>query len=425
MPHWIRRPDGLLAWVLLLAAVFNFTPALFTNESLTEAALSTRVVKDAPVLILIAMLLVQVGHSRSRGAHRGVSDHPSIRGLGRVLRGCGTPAEDRAALFLAVSGMGAFVVMSLLLVSSPSLGVLASVRYYVVYPALALLLALSGRANLRPLAIGVVILGCLQTLVAVLDFMGAWGPTYYAGEVELAGYIFPRAIGTLGNPNNLGIFLAFSLIIVVSAGEWHTGWGRAALIVLAVGILLTFSKTVVMALALSYAGAVWAWGRRQGARKAMLLLGVLVFLVVLMASSRATAPAGVLGAFGSRGVTANRALGEWLEGPFEFFLGHGFGSEVYVDAAGALQERVTDNMALSLAVEGGIVGLLLFTLIVAVGFRLIFHHSASQTLGRVSRRYAVLFLAYTPLASNFRLFPGALLFWILVGLSASVDRRGA
>jgi hypothetical protein len=423
--RWMRRPDGLAAWLLLLTAVFNFAPALFTNESLSEAALSTRLIKDGPVLALIAVLLVHVGRSGWSRAAREIKQSASIRLPGRVLRGSATPAEGRAGLFLSICAMGAFMAASVLVVAPPSLGVLASVRYYVLYPALALLLAFSMPTRLRPLAVGVVVLGCLQTVVALLDFMGAWGNTYYAGAVQLVGYVFPRAIGTLGNPNNLGIFLAFALILVVSTGCWRTRWGRVASAVLAVGLVLTFSKAVVLALALTYSGALWTWSRHRPTRDAVLVGVGVLGLVAIFTSTRVTAADGLLGLFGHRGGTTYDGLYTWLEGPFAFLVGHGFAAQASVDATGALQETVTDNMALGLAVEGGLVGLLLFALMVSFGLRLILQHPVSQRLGTVSRRYAVLFLIYTPLAPNFRLFPGALLFWVLVGLCASATRKAA
>lgn len=243
-------------------------------------------------------------------------------------------------------------------------------------------------------------------------------------KFKLVGYIFPRAIGTLGNPNNLGIFLAFALILVVSTGHWRTRLGRVTLAVLALGLVLTFSKTVVIALVLTYAGAIWTWSRRRPIRDAVLVGAGFLTLVTVLVTSRATAPDGVLGAFGSRGGTYYDALSEWVAGPFEFMFGHGFASQISVDATGGLIEKGTDNMALGLAVEGGLVGLLLFAFVVSVGLRLVLQRSASGVLGRVSRRYAVLFLIYTPLAANFRLFPGALFFWILVGLCAAADRQG-
>jgi hypothetical protein len=418
MTSWLRRPDGLVAWLVLLVAVFNFTGALFSSESVTEEALWTKVLKDLPILALLVVLALHVrrdpaGRARVALVREALSPRRVPRGL---LRGAST-YEMLAALLVLAALMAVLMVFSGLVVDPPSLGVLVSARYYVIYPLLSVAIAVAGPLRLRPLAIGVVALGCLQTGVAILEYFETFGRSYYFGLVEFAGYLYPRAIGTLGNPNNLGIFLSLGIFLVLSAGPWRWRWRSAALVVLGVGLLLSVSRTAPLALVV----ALGIVGVRPG--RGRIALGVagavaVVLVVALSSGARLGTDPSTAGSFGNRGDTAANALRIWTEGPRSFLVGRGFDAQTSVGADGTVAETVIDNMILAIAVEGGLVALLLLAGIAALGVRMAYLASPRSSLGTVGRRYAWFLLVYTPLAVNFRLFPGALFFWVIVGSCA-------
>jgi hypothetical protein len=419
MASWHRRPDGLVAWLVLLVAVFNFTGALFTNQSVTEEEVWMKVLKDLPVLALFLVLLM---HVRRNDAWRDLVARvrPALapRRVARTLLRGGSAQQVAAALLAVILMMGAFMAFSFLTVERPSFGALASARYYLFYPLLALAVALAGPLRMRPLAVGIVVLGGVQTVLAVMDYFGVFGATYYFGLTEFAGYLYPRAIGTLGNPNNLGIYLSLALILVISTGEHRSRWGKLAIAVLLVGILLTVSRTAPIALLIAFAGSLWGGRGSRRLMNTLLALGGVAIAFALTAGSRLGV--GSSGIFGSRGATAENALALWTEGPRAFLIGHGFASQATVGANNAVQETVIDNMALAIAVEGGLVALVLLTAIIVLGIRMALFAPATTRLGTVARRYGLFFLVYTPLAVNFRLFPGVLFFWVLAGLSAGV-----
>lgn len=416
MPRRLLTLYGLAAWILLFAAVLNFAPAQFTNRSLDATASWEKVIKDVPVVLLALALLLMRRPREWAGLLRAALQRSTVRWVLRPFGRDPTRAELLGALLIAVAGFAGYMVISVLMVQTPALGTLVSARYYVVYPALAILVALGPLPRLRPLAIAVVALACLQTVFAALDFMGAFGYTYYFGEVQLVGYLFPRAIGTLGNPNNLGIYLALAVIVIVSAGEHRARRGQLALGINAIGLALTFSKSALIALGVVMLGPLAATSRRHR----RWLSGLVVFvalgaLVTIVVGSRP----GSTGLFGSRGQTAENALREWVDSPMSFLLGDGFASQTSVADDGMFQETVIDNMVLAVGVQGGLVGLAMFSLIIVLGMRLVLLAGSLPGLSLVARRYAVFFLLYTPLAVNFRLFPGALFFWILAGLNAA------
>jgi hypothetical protein len=273
--------------------------------------------------------------------------------------------------------------------------------------------------------VGLVALACLQTLVGILDYCGVFGQTFYFGHIELFGYLYPRAIGTLGNPNNLGIFQALALIVLASTGALRERRAQVAFAVIAFGILLSFSKTAVTALAVTaFLSFIAAGGRLRSARTLQIGLAFVV-LMALVAGSRIGGAPGLEGIFGSRADTAQNAIDAWLSGPVSTLLGNGFASGTAVTADGTISEVVIDNMILALGVEGGLIGLLVFATVVLSGLRLTWMAPARDPLATVARRFGLFLVIYTPLAVNFRLFPGALFFWLLVGLAAGSARRAA
>ncbi len=195
-----RRARELVVWVLLVACAVNFYAALYTVTSLETEPLSQKALKDIPLLLLFATA-VMVNRS-SEG----------LRSFKRALWIWG----------LVFAGI-------LFLWGGDLFGIAATARYYIAYPLAAVAVSRLGlnesetRGALKLLAF----LGVAEALIALAELWGL-GTTFYAGYVHLVGRTLPRAIGTLGNPNNLGIFLALTAIVFVVALQrrvWITGDG--------------------------------------------------------------------------------------------------------------------------------------------------------------------------------------------------------
>ena len=162
---------------------FNFTSALFTNQGLSEDVGPERLLKDIPVALLLVAGFLFARPRRSM---------------------------SRANLWLALWA-SLVVVLGAFRAASDSLPlVFPSVRYLLVYPVAGIAvwrLRLTAEESQRILRL-LVGLGVLVALIACaesLRFIG--GHTYYAGYTEGSHVLDTRAIASLGNPDNLALFL--------------------------------------------------------------------------------------------------------------------------------------------------------------------------------------------------------------------------
>jgi hypothetical protein len=396
-------------WFLLLVGILNFTPALFRPVALEAEPPLAKLVKDVPVLILLAVSLL-VG----RRAPRPELLNPQLR------------------LFKALLFGWAIVIAANVLITHPALpGLLVSVRYYVVYPLLTVAIAnldLEER-EIQVLIRGLIILSAVEALLAAGEFLGLFGGTYYANYVSIGGKSYPRAIGTFGNPNNLGLFLGLPLLLLIASMSKSTRpedrlfppfmtFVFTGTILL--GLALTFSKTAPLALVIALVGLSRRLDKRRGLMLALLFTGGMLFLV---AEGRVKSGGLAEGELGSRLVTVPSAYRQWVRSPKAFVFGDGIGSTSSL-VNNAVSSTVTDNMPLTLAQEGGVVGLVIFSLVCAaalrvavLGFRVSEQHK-TKVGGLLA--YAVFFLVYAAVSVNFRLFPGAMFFWISIGLAVQL-----
>jgi hypothetical protein len=316
-------------------------------------------------------------------------------------------------LLAAVVAMALVMLAAAALVGAPDVGFFVSARYYVLYPLLAVGIALLrwDSGQLERIAGLVVLLALLQLPLLPLEFAEAFGPTAYAGSIDIFGLLQPRAIGTLGNPNNLSIFLALAVLLVITgAAPVPERWSLPIVAALATGLLLTFSKANA-AVFLILGAAHW-FERRDGRVAAAWGVGA----AVAAATSFGLRTDAVLG---QRGDTSADAAAEWSSDASTFLFGNGFGRFAGLDDAGDLDITVIDNMVLALGVEGGLAAVLVFAAVVAAGLWALWRSRAGGALGRAALVYGGLLLVYVPLAVVFRLVPGALAFWLLVGLAAA------
>jgi hypothetical protein len=82
-------------------------------------------------------------------------------------------------------------------------------------------------------------------------------------------------------------------------------------------------------------------------------------------------------------------------------------------------------MVMTLALEGGLVALAAFVALTRPALRLVLlaEREGRSRYGTAIAAYGLFFLLYTPISTNFRLFPGALLLWMLVGFAATLVQR--
>jgi hypothetical protein len=299
------------------------------------------------------------------------------------------------------------------------LGFLASFRYYVVYPLVTVAIIRMGlrRQAITPIIKGVILLGVFEGALGLLGFLGFIGNTYYAGEVASGSY--PRAIGTLGNPNNFGLFLGLPAMLVLHRVAFTSVMARILLgAPIALGMALSFSKTAVLAffLAVMLQRSTGSGTSARYLRTA--LIGVLgIGLAYLVLKSRTATPLTLETVLGFRAQSIPAAYGEWTASVTKLFLGNGFGYLTPSQFGGT--GFVVDNMLLALALEGGAFAVAAFVVMVGSGLRLgmLGPRSGSRSAMETGLwGYLLYFLCYTLIVDNFRLFPGALLFWLALGL---------
>lgn len=359
------RAREVMLWIVVLIGVFNFAPALVTGENLNEQAVWTKVIKDACLLLLFGTAAFL----------------PAARGMD--------------GFHVALAAWAVVFVFGVYLSPGPLGEAALSFRYYVLYPAV--LLAIRrvdpSEQELRRVLRGLIMLGALQGLIAVAELQGL-GASFYEGSVEIQGERYRRAIGTLGQPNNLGLFLGLPALLLPARL-----FSRRATAVLAVligaGIALSFSRSAALALAISFLI------NREMPRRAKTVAVVLLVVPLVWTILFVRQPS-----LGSRPTGQAQTFSEWTASTRTLLLGEGYGLEREESAI------ATDNMALGLAREGGVLAVTLMVLVVVTGFR----PNRKDRIGDSLKAYAIFFLLYTPIAGNLRLFPGALLFWMVLGL---------
>jgi hypothetical protein len=401
----VARVREIALWLTLLACVLNFLPALLSPLNLDDQSLTQRILRDVALIPLFAM-----GLFGSRGIPQ--KSDSSLR-LSAVF----TAALWALALVMAVD---------LIVRGSDELSFVVSFRYLVLYPSVALViwrLALSS-AEINRVVLGIVWLGAFEAIVAILDFVGAIGNTRFdsTGD-QLLGLDLGRAIGTLGNPNNLGLFLglpAFLLIAGASPISRKTRILLLTLILVGIGTALSKTAPAAMVIALCLQRLL---GQGRGGRwfPALGLAAVLAPLLYLVVSLRVDGAVSLASLLGSRVEAVPEGLRDVVSRTSVFLFGHGYGYGSQL-SLGISTSFVADNMPLSVALEGGVLGLAIFTALVGAGIATVARaaREAPSSITQGLYGYCLFFLVYSIVAGNFRLFPGALLFWISVGLALTV-----
>jgi hypothetical protein len=363
-----HRFREVLMHAIIILGVLTFATALYTPQNLQDQSIVLKAAKDLP---LAALFLTSLSVQRRPG-------------LGRF----------KGRLLMWGIAFGALVAIS----PQPPLGVLVDIRYLILYPLAAVAmwrLDLSAD-EIRRVMRTLVILGVIEACIAIAQALG-FAPSYYT-TVGIA----PRAIGTLGNPNNLGLFLGMAFLVAIGKldGRQH----RLSLLILLCGIAVTFSRATPVALAL----ALVLPGGFPRRFKVLIGLVLLVALALLAVHVREEISGG------SRGEQQSAAFFEWTSSSRTLFFGEGPGAQRNV-ANGEIEVlAVPDSMVLTLALDGGLVAL--------VGFGLVLLEALRQLRPSPAWPIGLFFLAFTLVYSNFLLFPTALFFWIIVGAEAREPR---
>jgi hypothetical protein len=368
------RIRELLLHVIVVAGVLNFTAALFSPENLDAQPVLIRGIKDIPLaLLFLTALMVQ----------RTAPD---------------TQGRFKAAL--AVWGLIFGVLVAL--TPTPFLGVLVEARYLLLYPLAALAVH---RLDLSPaerqrIFRAVVVAALLESALAVAEYVGLVGNTYYG----------PRAIGTMGNPNNLALFLGMAVLVMLAGLDGHKH--RLGLVLVLAGLAATGSRGAPIALAL----ALLLPRAGRSLHRSMVVFILLAGLGLIVIVSRQ-------GLYPGSRTQQPLAAEEWLASPRTFLIGEGVGlrnplTGTFETSDTSIAPTATaDSMLLFLAKTGGVLAL--------SAFGWLLWRTGEMAKGTPVWPILLFFLAYMPAYGNFTLFPAALLFWIFFGMSESRPAEAA
>jgi hypothetical protein len=193
---------------------------------------------------------------------------------------------------------------------------------------------------------------------------------------------------------------------------------RAPLLaIVLLGVLATMSKTAALALSLAVVIQQAIDPTRTRAR----ILILLALVVVVASRSLALCLGSDIGAMtllGSRTETVPEGLSQLLSAPGTLLFGYGYGSQLAIGGDNLVE---TDSIASTVALEGGFVGLNAFVAMISLAVAVVIRAQREMPTAVTSALsgYCIFFLLYSPVAGNFRMFPGVLLFWISVGFAAT------
>ena len=245
------------------------------------------------------------------------------------------------------------------------------------------------------------------------------------GSAALFSYVsgdylgMKRAISTLGSPNNLGVLLDFTLVLILAAWDDLAGWfRRAGLAAVLGGILFTISMTTYLVAILAL--LLWAAIRRR--HKTSLALAVLLALAAVggyqvggLAVDRIrTVASGRDQSFGDRLEAWNRILRNGT--PLNYLVGNGTGRGGSMTVAFQDKDnKLADNQYFAIYGQLGALGLAAFLLVMV---RALNHRRPSPRMDLIRRAGAPVVCMYAVffLTGNFlNVFPANLYFWSVLG----------
>jgi hypothetical protein len=244
-----------------------------------------------------------------------------------------------------------------------------------------LLATTCGRADVLFVARGIIVLGLAELLVALLEaFAGVAAPWGYLGSGQsvvgtnpLLPFIDGRSMGTMAHALPFGTLMATAAVLAMFT-RWTRWWQWRLLTVVALsfGVLLSGSRSAVLAAVLAIALGVFLPGRRHAVLvrfAAVVTTAIILFTVDLSELPIFTSLEGT-GSLEHR-LGALEAAGRLVDRPIlEMLFGSGAGSLSELFASGFLQVDgffAVDNQLVQTFAVAGLVGLLCLLGVVVLG----------------------------------------------------------
>lgn len=292
-------------------------------------------------------------------------------------------------------------------------------RYFIFYPLLGMMF-MGAFNSIRKMtvffrcyifvAIAVVLLGVFEVCTNHISF--------YSGYVSF-GPIHQRMVSSLGNPNNLGFFLQFPLLYLMSGVFLKTTRISKVIIPLlfiVIGIFLTFSRTsfVVALMGIMFISLMADNFRAFGLSVFFSVIGLGAIFIVQGGRTDG-------GFLGSRIDMFTKFISESMESAEVFLFGRGLGyGIVHLGIGEGVKAEGTDNILTDLLRKSGLIGMSLFvTFITSITFSCIKVWRQITTLP-VKRMYLTLmawhfvFLLFSFAGQAFILYPSVFIYWITV-----------
>ncbi|KQO81142.1 hypothetical protein ASF17_13590 [Frigoribacterium sp. Leaf263] len=268
--------------------------ALIVGSSGTVGALLVpAAARRGAVLVAAVALLVATASSAAPEGVRTGAVYGAIGLLAAAAAlGPGAPSAPRGGAIVGLTAVSFTVALATTVVGDPeAVGLTVRVGALAVGAAWCVLRA--SPTDLRVLGAGVVVIASLEVALGLVEFATGdpvpWGRRHRdVNDYVLVNTLLPggleRVQGTLGHPITYGVVLCTAFVVTVAAGRRVPLPARVLVAsALMVGMLLSGSRSVVLAAILAVAVLVVAASEGRGAvRAAAALLGVGVAVVVFV-----------------------------------------------------------------------------------------------------------------------------------------------
>lgn len=292
-------------------------------------------------------------------------------------------------------------------------------RYLLFYPFLGMVFAgaLNSIEKITKFLRILTFTGVIVVLFGLYEIV-TYHRTYYSGYISF-GPIRQRMVSTLGNPNNLALFLQLPFLYLMSGLFLKVTKSYRLFIplfILGVGMFLTFSRTsFVMGLVGILCIAIMTRNFRAVALTSFLLVIGMVTLIIVY-HGRAS-----ISILGTRLQLLIQFIAESTETGQVFLFGRGLGSGVISVAVGEeIRVIVTDNSFTGLLRQAGVIGLTLFILLLSE-LTLLCVKAGQQISSVPTRRLYItlmtwntVFVLYALATPAFILYPTALIYWVSI-----------
>lgn len=293
-------------------------------------------------------------------------------------------------------------------------------RYFTFYPLVGMLfMGAYDRIEKMTTCLRIyVVISLIVVFVGVVEISTS-RVSFYSGYVSF-GPIQQRMVSTLGNPNNLAMFLQVPLLYLISGIFMKTYRSKMhfiPLICIIGGMFLTFSRTAYIA---ALCGVLFMSGMMRNLRTIFLSLFVACILFIGFLILQGGRVEG--GLFESRIEMLKAFLSQSLESGEYLLFGQGLGSSDPSVSRFSDEKlyagTVTDNTYTDILTRAGVIGLILFMLFIAsltcACIRVWWHITVPSTkrVYLTLMSWNMVFLVYSVAAHAFILYPSVLFYWV-------------